>query len=203
MNLEQVYSALCSASSDINEHLPTLKRYAEECDHVTEMGVRWVVSTYAFVVAKPKRLISIDIIDPRNLDEGTYHWNNYRCGDRMNQIIDHCAVSNIDYKFIHGDTTKIEIEETDLLFIDTMHTYNQVKTELSLHGNKSRKYLIFHDTVSFRHRNETDPDVYGKSTSDKIGIWPAIDEFLSQNTHWKIHEIFENCNGLTVLKRDN
>lgn len=199
MNLEQVYSALCSASSDINEHLPTLKRYAEECDHVTEMGVRWVVSTYAFVVANPKKIISIDIIDPRNLTEGTHHWDNYRCGDRMNQIIDYCALKGIDYHFVLGDTTKIEIEETDLLFIDTLHTYNQIKTELKLHGNKARKYLIFHDTENFRFRNET-----GESGGpEKTGIFPAIEEFLANNPHWKVHEVFTNCMGLTVLKRDN
>lgn len=201
--IETMYEYLVRVPSDINEHLPTLKRYASECDHVTEMGVRWVVSTYAFVVAKPKKLISIDIVDPRNLSSETAHWNSFRCGERLNSIIEHCSVNNIDYQFVLGDTTKIKIEETDLLFIDTLHEYDQIKKELELHGNKARKYIIFHDTVNFKNRNERTPDIYGKNSLDKIGIWPAIEEFLNSNNHWQIHEVFENCMGLTVLKRKN
>jgi cephalosporin hydroxylase len=202
MNVEQCYSALCNSPSDINEHLPTLKRYASECDHVIELGVRWVVSTFAFAVAKPKKFISIDIVDPRNLTQESLHWDSHQCGDRMNGIIDYCSLNNIDYQFILGDTTKIEIEETDLLFIDTLHTHNQITTELKLHGNKARKYLIFHDTVNYRFTNEP-----GEATGSPIlegdGIWTAIEKFIIENPQWKIHEIFTNCNGLTVLKRDN
>jgi len=63
-NLQQIYERLCTTSSDINEHLPTLKKYAEECETVTEMGVRVIVSTYALMMGKPKKLISIDIKHP-------------------------------------------------------------------------------------------------------------------------------------------
>lgn len=193
--IESMYNYSVKTPSDINEHLSTLKKYASECDHVTEMGVRWVVSTYAFVVAKPKTIVSIDLIDPRNLVSGTKHWDRYECGKRLSDIVDHCLSNNINYKFILGDTTKIEIEETDLLFIDTLHTYSQLKKELELHGNKSKKYIIFHDTTSHRYINET-PEI-----TEKTGIWPAIEEFLNKNKHWKIDEIFENCNGLTILKK--
>ena len=51
--IENYYNNLVNTPSDINEHLPTLRKYAEECDHITEMGVRWIVSTYAFLAAKP------------------------------------------------------------------------------------------------------------------------------------------------------
>lgn len=36
-------------SSDINDHLPTLYNYARECESILELGVRGVVSSYAFV----------------------------------------------------------------------------------------------------------------------------------------------------------
>ena len=35
--------------SDINEHLPTLYKYAQECESVIELGVRGVISSYALV----------------------------------------------------------------------------------------------------------------------------------------------------------
>ena len=43
------FDTLCKKKSDINEHLPTLYRYASECQSVIELGVRGVVSSYAFV----------------------------------------------------------------------------------------------------------------------------------------------------------
>jgi hypothetical protein len=49
------YSELCQIPSDINEHLITLKEYSEECDTITEMGVRWIVSTWALLSGNPKK----------------------------------------------------------------------------------------------------------------------------------------------------
>jgi len=36
-----------------------------------------------------------------------------------------------------------------------------------------------------------------------VGLKPAIDEFLQQNSHWKVKEVFTNNNGLTILERVN
>ena len=41
--MENKFKTLCETPSDINQHLATLRHYAEECDHVTEFGVRDVV----------------------------------------------------------------------------------------------------------------------------------------------------------------
>jgi hypothetical protein len=170
-----------SIPSDINEHMLTLQKYAKECDHITEMGVRWVVSTYAFSTSKPKTLISIDIIDPRKPhNEIGNQWS--QGGKRLEDIIEYCKLSNIEFHFIEGDTTKISINETDLLFIDTDHTFNQLQMELKLHGNKAKKYIIFHDT-------------------NMEELWNAITEFLQINKHWSVDTKFDNNNGLTILKR--
>jgi hypothetical protein len=190
--ISDMYNQLVKFSSDINEHLPTLKKYASECDHITEMGVRWVVSTFALLEGNPKTLISIDILDPRTNIE----WNSkFNSKERLETIISSCNNSNINYKFILGDTRALEIEKTDLLFIDTLHDYEQLKCELKLHADKVKKYIIFHDTVSFRNKNESG------TVGEKNGLYPAIEEFLSENAHWVVHEVFTNCNGLTVLKR--
>jgi len=174
--LEKIYNEFCKTPSDINEHLPTLKRYAEECDHVTEMGVRYIVSTYALLMGEPKKMISYDII--------LCDWIPVK--DMVKDVT--------DFEFIIGDTTQIEIEETDLLFIDTLHNFTQLSTELSLHASKVKKYLIFHDTTSF--------EVHGESYdgSPQKGIWKAITNFLENNPNWVLHERFTNNNGLTILK---
>ena len=59
--ISEQFQVRVKSPSDINEHLETIKKYASECKHITEMGVRSVVSTWAFLESKPKRLVSIDI----------------------------------------------------------------------------------------------------------------------------------------------
>jgi hypothetical protein len=178
--LEQIYLQKCEKVSDINQHLPTLKRYSDECNHITEMGVRWVVSTYAFMMGKPKKLISIDI--------DSIEKYGISVDDLENLALD----NGIEFEFVIADTRKIEIDETDLLFIDTYHVYEQLKIELNLHGNKAKKYIIMHDT---EERGERGQD-------GGLGLNLAINEFISENPHWTIHEYFPNCCGLTVLKRN-
>lgn len=160
--------------------MPTLKKYAEECNHITEMGVRYGFSTFALLMGKPKRLISYDIepIEEFGLD-------------RIE--LKHLAEGNgTNFDFYVGDSTKIEIEETDLLFIDTYHSYAQATAELKLHSNKVKKYIILHDTVSFGliGNDHTSP-----------GMIQAITDFVKEVPNWIIHEVYENNNGLTVLKR--
>ena len=180
--IEENYELKCKTISDINEHLPILKKYAEECDVVIEMGVRNVVSTWALLLANPKKLISIDLYNP------AYY------GPNDLELVQNCAVEyEIDFEFVIGNVLNMEISECDLLFIDTLHNYNQLKQELSLHSNKVKKYIIFHDTESFRFKGET---------NNENGIWPAIEEFLEENKHWSVCEIFTNNNGLTIIKNN-
>jgi hypothetical protein len=55
MNLIEIkYRNACDEVSDINEHIPVLKRYADMCEHVTEFGVRSGVSTWAWIMSNSK-----------------------------------------------------------------------------------------------------------------------------------------------------
>jgi hypothetical protein len=191
MTLDEKYQHLVDTTSDINEHLPTLKKYAEECTHVTEMGVRWIVSTYAFLAARPETMFSIDIQHPSN-------W-----GANIKDVEDYAEEINCKYKFWQANNLEIEIEETDLLFIDTWHSYKQLKSELELHASKVRKYIILHDTVLFGTQDELNSyDAFGWFNGfEQKGLMPALDEFLEGNKEWTTHEVFTNNNGLIILKR--
>jgi hypothetical protein len=183
----------CNVPSDINEHLPTLYKYAKECKHITEMGVRWVSSTWPLLLSRPEKMISYDIVTH----------------SQINEVINLTKLYNINYEFIQDDVLKTNIEETELLFIDTLHTYNQLFSELSIHSNKCTKYIILHDTTTF---GEVDENIY-EHASDKIknkntkkfGLWNAILDFLEteQGNNWEIYEKFTNNNGLTILKNKN
>jgi hypothetical protein len=173
---EVEYQRAKKTPSDINQNLPVLYELAKECETIVEMGVRTGVSTRAFLNTDAA-LMSIDI--------------------KKNTTVEKLfALANAGGKscqYIINDVLQIEISETDLLFIDTLHTYEQLTQELKLHGNKAKKYLIFHDTHTF--------GVSGENGIDKRGLMPAIIEFLIANPHWSFYIHKTNNNGLTVLKR--
>ena len=181
-------------SSDINEHLETIKNFASECEHITEMGVRSVVSTWAFLAAKPKRLVSMDIVQCP-VQDAAIAANN----------------EGIDFEFIVADTSnpQLDIEPTDLLFIDTWHVYDQLKVEFKLHSNKVKKYIILHDTTTFGEVGESGSDLIINPVTGQMemmrkrGLWPAVEEFLAENTNWTLKERFTNNNGLTILQRSD
>jgi hypothetical protein len=173
---EVEYQRAKKTPSDINQNLSTLYDLAKECETIIEMGVRTGVSTRVFLNTDAS-LISIDI-------------NKNTTVEKLFALADTKGKS---CQYIISDVLKIEIPETDLLFIDTLHTYEQLKQELTLHGNKAKKYLIFHDTHTF--------GVSGENGIDKKGLMPAIIEFIIANSHWNFYIHNTNNNGLTVLKR--
>jgi hypothetical protein len=122
--IEAKYQELCNTESDIFMHLPTLRKYADECKIVTEFGTRSCVSLFAFLASKAERVIAVDILN--------------------------VAVPSVDkLTFICADDLQIEIEPTDFLFIDTAHNYKQLIQELNLHAKNVKKYIAFHDTYIF------------------------------------------------------
>jgi len=183
-DLENLVNKLHQTPSDINEHFPAIIKYGSECDHITEMGVRGIMSTWGWLACSPKKLISYDIRPPKD-------WN----GD-LDSVYDTAKAYGIPFEFKLKDVLKIEIEETDLLFLDTYHVYSQLKEELRLHSNKARKYICFHDTTSY--------EVNGEDRKKGTGIWKAVEEFLEDNKDkWILQERFTNNNGFTIIKRIN
>ena len=95
--------------------------------------------------------------------------------------------------YIKANVLDIEISETDLLFIDTLHTYSQLAKELALHSSKVKKYIVLHDTYTF--------GLSGEDPRDKKGLLTAVIEFLINSPNWKFKMFKTNNNGLTVLER--
>jgi Cephalosporin hydroxylase len=180
MKIEDLYNLNKEKPSDINEHLETLYKYAKECEIIAEFGIRWVCSSYALAHARPKKLICVDINRHKNID----------------QFIQLCKNENINAEFHQADTRTYELIEVDMLLIDTLHTFEQLTKELELHPSKVKKYMIFHDTISFGHVDEN-----SHKTGENHGLVPAIRNFLKNNPQWKELETHINNNGLTILKR--
>jgi hypothetical protein len=180
LDAEYEFQLACKCESDINEHLPKLREYAEKCEHITECGTRYGNSSVAFMRAYPKKFIS------------------YEC--QHNDKIDYLKMlakdCGINAEFKTDNFVEIEIEETDLLFIDTNHNKEQCEIELRMHSDKARKYIIFHDTETFWNRGQGWWEEMGHGLKD------AIEPFLENNKDkWKIAERFTNNNGLMILER--
>lgn len=173
---EQEYEKARTTPSDINENLHILYDLAKQCNTVVEMGVRTGVSTRAFLNTDVD-LLSFDIV----------------LNDRVQRLFDLARKQGKRVQYVQADVLNIEIDETDLLFIDTLHTYQQLKQELKLHGNKARKFIAFHDTYTFGLR--------GEDGIDKKGLLTAIIEFIIENPHWRFMIHRTSNNGLTVLER--
>lgn len=175
MELNKLYHEKCNEWSDIYYHLPKLKELSSQSTHVTEFGVRGGNSTIALLSGNPKTLISYDI-NPAPLF-----------------LFD--LDKNTEFKFIQQNVLSVSIQPTDFLFIDTLHSYEQLSKELHLHSSKVRKWIAFHDTETFGLRGE---NYEGKIVD---GLRKAINEFLEWNPSWKtIYQTSEN-NGLTIIQK--
>lgn len=175
--MSEAFDILTRTATDINEHLPMLYYLAQQCDHVTEFGVRTGASTLAFLhglQGRPATLRSYDINDQYGVQDSLTRWT------RVEWTFSICSTLSIT-----------RIEPTDLLFIDTLHNYDQVRQELALHGDAARRWIVFHDTETF-----------GVTGDDGgRGINQAITEWLEAKPEWRIVYRTHRNNGLTVIER--
>ena len=197
--IDTKYIERCSNWSDIYEHLPTLARYGSECNHITEMGVRSVVSSYAFAHAlknkKTHKLVQVHLEDH----------------DNITTFRNECEKENISVVFHKDSSLHCPLEQTDLLFIDTWHVYGHLKRELERWNTYVGKYIIMHDTTVDEWAGETircklNPKEQSEKTGIPVheitkGLWPAIREFLTAHPEWTLRERYNNNNGLTILER--
>lgn len=197
--IEEKYKQLCETPSDINEHLPTLSDLAGQCEHICELGVRGVISSWALVRGLPKGatlfmndITPCDVMEIKNMAK---------------------TEKNIDVAFVQGDDLKIELpKETDMTFIDTWHVYGHLKRELARYAPITKKFLVMHDTtvdadhgetVRCRWNAQSQSDASGIPVNEITkGLWPAIEEFLAEHVGtWELIKRYTNNSGLTIIKR--
>ena len=199
--LDLYYQERCTRESDINQHLPTLYRYAAECRTVVECGVRRITSSYAFAAAlratPNNRMIMVDL--DRSPD--------------MTRFLAMCHSEGVNATFFEGSDLECPLPEepVDLLFLDTWHVYGHLRRELTRWHPVVAKYIILHDTTVDEWEGETircglDAEQQSQETGIpveeiRLGLWPAVEEFLRSHPEWYIERRDVNNNGLTVLKK--
>ena len=166
MTLEELYAEACAEPSDISEHLPTLRKYAAKSLVVLELGTRYGTSTTALLAGQPNVLWTMDVSP---------------CGNQ--RLRD--ARGKTSLQFIQADGLEWNTEgfRYDTLFVDTIHTYEQVTAELKKYSPRVEGWIILHDTVSFPP------------------VMEAVTAFLNKHPEWSMIEDHRNNNGLAVLER--
>ena len=190
--VRSMYEKACQQPSDINELLPVIKEYASRGSSAVELGVRTVVSTWALMDGLRLRLWG-----------GHGKLTSYDL-ERHPNVVAAREIADRDgfpWDFHLGNSMGVLVPRTDLLFVDTLHTFRQLRVELALHSSKVEKYIVMHDTETFGHHDERSK----KSLADQPhqGLKLAIKEFLQSDggSLWGTEKILENNNGLTILKR--
>lgn len=187
--------------SDINEHIPVIYEYVKEAEHATELGVRNVVSSWAFLKAGVDR-----VADGFKFVYVASDITKTTAAGELDDL--DLACLPIDYSFMEGDDLVIQPWDTDVLLIDTWHTYRQLAAELPRWAPHVKQYILLHDTELFGAQDEGVGGHGGKPVNEQlfegkagVGLQQALSEFLAATREWAVHERRTNNNGLTVLKR--
>lgn len=163
---------------DLEKHIPKLQELASKCQHVTEFSERResAVGLLAGVYTSQGKLKSFNTDTDKLLITLQARWSDY-----------------IELKPTNSAQVD-KIEETDLLFLDSSpHNYPQVWGELQKFGHSVRRFIVFHDTVSF-----------GAGGQDNApGLWEAIKQWIKAYPEWFVAYHTEEQYGLTVLSKHN
>lgn len=187
--LDAIYRKHCAGNTAISAHLPRLRELATGLDAVVEFGVKRGASSSALLLGA-RRVISYDIDETpeaRALQAAV--------GERW------------DYRI--GDSREAKFDSAEMLFVDSLHSYEQVQAELR-HADKVTRYLVFHDVTTFGEigaLGETGRTSWtyvpgrGSVPPGHYGIRPAIDELMIRDGSWRIVERRVESHGLLVLER--
>lgn len=191
MNLTYRLLQAIRTPSDISDHLLTLVEFGSKCTSIAELGVREGNSTLAFLFSRPSLLFSVDLRPKPNFDN--------------------LVPPMTCWQFVLADSREVILPKVDLLLIDTTHTYSHLKAELDRHVPKVSKFIILHDTETYKRfgyvRNSNlypdRTDCEDGALTVVEGVGRAIYEFEREFGHqWKLFRHYPNNNGLTIYARD-
>lgn len=176
MNLATEYRRLCVAPSDIQLHLPRVVALTQGLDaqHVIELGVRSGVSTVAWLYALEQtggQLTSVDVDEAPDLGDQP-HWTFIRGNDLDPAVL-------------------ARMRPADIVFIDTIHTYDHTVAELEAYYPLVRPggRVVLHDTMLRQPEGQPEGPPYPVRT--------AVEGFCRlHNLAWEEHR---ECWGLAVI----
>lgn len=183
-SLDEIFDWCKGVKRDLDQHLLALRALAEKCDHVTELTKRRE-STVAFLAGRPKQLISYQTEKDILLVtlDGAVKADRGHNGRKIDRHVIHWGADSLQIN---------AIDETDLLFIDTVHTSDRLSAELGLHGHRVRRFIVLRGTGANGERGE------GEGTA---GLFHALRPWLQKHPEWFIAWHTDAEYGMTALGR--
>jgi hypothetical protein len=202
--IKENYEITCGKANDISPYCELLSRMANECSSVTEFGIGPV----AYGLNSTWGLLHGLVTSEKTNGHKKYLAVDHETNTNIN-IYDAQKLAKdvgIEFDFIISDSVSVDIDETDLLFIDTDHRYSHLMKELIKHESKVNKYIIIHDTSGkYAHWEDWpyDHESRGelKNSPEKYGLWPCVVDFLQMNSDWELLNRYEENCGMTVIQR--
>lgn len=199
--IETIFYECANEASSI-EYYSALRKLANQYSHVTELGAYHLGSSFAILLgllenpSPSKSLLAIDCgIPPK-----------YRL-----QLAQTAAKQiGIQFSFLQANDFDIELQPTDMLNIDTYHTYRHLTYELEKFSPIVRSTIVLHDTSApfgYYDENAHAPnwDIESRYPPHidrtKMGLWSAVTDFLKLHPEWELIERNTNGPGFTVLRR--
>lgn len=189
LSIEAIYEDHRLKHTAITYHLPRLRHLAEGLGEVREFGVKRGASSSALLLGA-RHVTSFDIVPTT-------------CAHRLAQA----AGPKWDYRI--ESSLVAAPAACDLLFIDSLHTFAQCHAELIRHASSVRKYLAFHDTVTFGSIGAADESgrqswtyMVGEEVPlAHLGIRHAIDLLMIRDASWRLVDAEYRSHGLLILER--
>lgn len=170
---ESVYEKFKSLPRDLNQHMPMLRELASECESVCEFSKRresaavWIVSG-----TKKVELHNLELQD-----------------SDLRAAVEE-AKDRVSIKADNGNTLQInDIDDCDLLFFDSVHHADRLRTELSKFAASVSKFIVVRGTGNFGVTAEGGGE----------GLFAAMREFVFDNPQWFVYYHTSTQYGITVL----
>lgn len=192
-HLDQIFDWAASTPRDLDKHLPKIRELAAKCDHVTEFSKRRE-STVGLLAGYPSTVISYNLEDDP-LHKVLHETVERQGGRRSTRAGEGDRQIKTFTQTIGAHALSVpEIEETDLLFIDSVHSAERLWTELEKHGERVKRYLVLRGTGAFGEKAEG---------ADAPGLLYAIRRWMKEHPEWSVVHHSTEEYGLTVLSRDD
>lgn len=183
-NIYQLYARRCYENGNIHEHLPLLHTLSMESEGVLEIGVENGVSSTALIAGQDWRA---------NNKKYAFYFGidiNPSSASAVDILARACTAQfPISFKAGRGAETQTPHGRVDLLFIDSLHTEDNIRRELNFHLDKVNKFVVLHDTETFGEKGEKEGT---RGILHGIGL-------LLDTTKWIKYYDSPRNNGLVVF----
>ncbi len=185
---DEIYDWCRAIPRDLEQHLPKLRELASKCEHVTEISKRRE-STVAFVAAGVTTINSFNQ-EPDLLHRTLHEVVARNTRDRSGKL---GPGTHMIKTAFFSDSLQLQIEPTDLLYIDSIHHAERLRAELNKYAALVRRFIILRGTGAFGINSEG-----GVGN----GLFEAIKWYVMDHPEWFICYHTQVEYGLTVLSKD-